>query len=129
MKKVLTNLLLGALLLSTGVAMAGAGSENDGHSGSELVSEATGVKESFVKDRKISLRYTDGAQSGGWWTRGKLKNNLISEYKHYKKKGRASCRNGNGTYSDGGWKSKGKWSKSKVGYTYLGGNKVYYDFK
>lgn len=103
-------------------------SENrvDDFKGFEIIEETDTVRESFIKDSDLP-RYDDGPMDGGWWTRGKNGNNLISEYKHYMKQGRASCRNGNGTFSDGGWQSAGVWSKSKVGYTLFGGNIVYYD--
>lgn len=96
--------------------------------GTEIIGESDFLKSTYVEDQKLA-RYEDGAMDGGWWTRGKNGNRLISEYKHYTKQGRASCRNGNGTFSDGGWNPVGYWSKSSVGYTVLGGNNVYYDYR
>lgn len=114
-KFVKTSMIIATLLLTTASTALATASLNDRHSGSEVVSETT--------------RYEDGPMAGGWWTRGKSGSNLISEYKHYTKEGRGSCRNGNATFSDGGWKPAETWSKSKVGYALLGGNKVYYDYK
>ena len=96
--------------------------------GEELITEE-GMKSTFVSDEEKQSRATDGPVDGGWWYRGKNGSSLVSEYKHYTKQGRGSCRNGNGTYNDGGWQSSGVFSKAKVGYTLLGGNKVYYDYR
>lgn len=82
--------------------------------------------EMSVKEHE--MRYTDGPMDGGWWARGVSGINLISEYKHYTMKGRASCRNGLGSFSDGGWKNKNQWSKARV-LDWGFGNKVYYDKK
>lgn len=100
----------------------------DGHIGMEVVEPDSGMISSATTQQSLS-RVVDSKYDGGWWYRGQQGNRLVSEYKHYDKQGRGSCRNGNGTFSDGGWKKKNVFSKSSVGYTTLGGNKVYYDYK
>lgn len=75
------------------------------------------------------LRVNSPAQSGGWWRYGKKGNRNISDYQHYSKEGHASCENGNGTFHSGKWVSAYSWSKSSVGWTWLGGNKAYYNYR
>ena len=95
--------------------------------GMEIVDSYTTVVE--TKDTKNTgmLRMDSSAMDDGWWRRGRLGNRNISEYQHYTKSGHASCENGNGTFSDGGWKAPNVWSRASVGWTVFGGNKVYYN--
>lgn len=127
----IANSLALLLLAGGGNALAAENSATETHVGEELVT-VDGTTSSFIADtdnNDVSLLATDGAMDGGWWYRGKVGKNLVSEYKHYSKQGRGSCRNGNGTEDDGGWKKSNVWSKSSVGHTALGGNKVYYDYR
>lgn len=132
MKKIfIINSLALLLLTGGGTVLAAEDSATETHKGEELVT-VDGTTSSFVADtdnNDVSIFAEDGAMDGGWWYRGKVSNKLVSEFKHYTKQGRGSCRNGNGTEDDGGWKNSNIWSKSSVGYTVLGGNKVYYDYK
>lgn len=86
---------------------------------------------SYVVETKDSTtpRYDSSAVGGGWWRRGKSGDRNISEYQHYTKEGHASCENGNGTFNGGGWKAAYQWSKSSVGWTLLGGNRAYYNYR
>lgn len=65
----------------------------------------------------------------GWWRRGHDGSRNISEYQDYSLQGHASCENGNGTFSNGPWVPAYSWSKSSVGWTSLGGNKAYYNYR
>jgi hypothetical protein len=126
MKKLITFAALCGTLLVTGGGVLAAGQANQDYAGVELVTADSGLKSDFISDQPRP-RYEDGEVDGGWWTRGQIGNSLVSEYKHYTASGYASCRNGNGSFDDGGWKPAGEWSKSRVGYTLLGGNRVYYN--
>lgn len=132
MKKIMfVNSLALLLVVGGGTVLASEVPVTESYKGSELVTENSVMTSSFISDDEnhINPLVTDTEMDGGWWYRGKVSNRLVSEYKHYSKQGRGSCRNGNGTENDGGWKKKDVWSKSSVGYTLLGGNKVYYDYK
>ncbi len=129
MKKIFAVSMLSLLLISNGSVLASEKAISEKHMGEETIFEDSTMELSFVREDKPTTRAEDGAMDGGWWYRGKNGNRLVSEYKHYTKQGHGSCRNGNGTYNSGGWKQKNVWSKSSVGYTILGGNKVYYDNK
>ncbi|WP_280739338.1 MULTISPECIES: bacteriocin [unclassified Enterococcus] len=106
---------------------AAAAEIDSSYKGVEVIEESEGITSSFVSENRLS-RATDGAYDGGWWYRGKSGSLLVSEYKHYKKEGRASCRNGNSDYSDGGWNPVNHFSKANVSYS-KSGNKVYYDYR
>lgn len=80
-------------------------------------------------DLQLFAGITSGKKDGGYWIRGKRDGNVVSEYKHYTYKGRASVVNGKGKVDDGGWKPKNKYSKAKEKWTIKGTNKAYYDWK
>ncbi len=86
-------------------------------------------KGSEIIDGRTRDGITSGSMDGGYWIRGKRGTKLISEYKHYKTKGRASVTNGIGDYNDGGWKEADTFSKASVEWTSKGINRAYYDNK
>jgi len=101
----------------------------------EVVDSNAGLKSSQVKTElptktgDIQASYDSSKVGNGWWRRGKNGDRLISEYQPYAGQGHASCENGNGTFSNGAWVGAYNWSKSSVGYTLFGGNKVYYNVR
>ncbi|MEY8445031.1 bacteriocin [Enterococcus ratti] len=130
MKKIImTTLLISGMAVLLVVPMANAAQSSFYSSGQENVDGYTTVVETQDRKDEISPRYDSSAVGGGWWRRGKSGNRNISEYQHYTKKGHASCENGNGTFNDGGWKDPNQWSKSSVGWTLMGGNKAYYNYR
>lgn len=98
--------------------------------GMEVVDDYHGVISSEVYDsvqpRITSTSVEDGR---GWWRRGQSGNLNISEYVDYQGEGHASCENGNGTFDNGDWEPAYTWSTSSVGWTVLGGNKAYYNYR
>src|SRR6478735_1754253 len=129
-KNVLKKSTVGAAL--TSIIVAGgflSASAEDTPNQSELITEDFGIAESYVSDdpNEISTLATSGNMDGGYWIRGKRNGDVISEYKHYKKEGRASVTNGRGYHDDGGWKAKEKWSRASKDWTFRGINKAYYD--
>lgn len=124
-KTIITGFLTLICVASAIPAFASVSPQANG--GMENVDSYTTVVE--TKDSKDNgmLRIDSSAVDGGWWRRGKNGDRNVSEYQHYTKNGHASCENGNGTFSDGGWKSPNVWSKASVGWTVFGGNKAYYN--
>ncbi|GIN12613.1 hypothetical protein J26TS2_24800 [Shouchella clausii] len=97
----------------------------------ETITADYGIVEGVVADdpNAISTSAESGNKDGGYWIRGKRDGQLVSEYKHYKKEGRASVTNGKGYHKDGGWKKPEKWSKASLKWTFTGTNKAYYDYR
>lgn len=103
---------------------------------SEIVTADSTITEGFVADENNSgnkpqlyAGVTSGKADGGYWIRGKRDGNVISEYKHYTKQGRATVTNGKGVYNDGKWQKKDVFSKAKATWTSSGTNKANYDNK
>lgn len=124
-KTIITGLLTLVCVAGAVPVFASAPSQINGKM--ENVDSYTSVVETKDPKNGGMLRIDSSAVDGGWWRRGHDGNRNISEYQHYTKTGHASCENGNGTFSDGGWKAPNVWSKASVGWTVLGGNKVYYN--
>lgn len=96
--------------------------------GEENLDNYSGIKQSKTTDNIYTRAITSGYASGGFWIRGTKGNLAISEYKHYKRQGKASVINKRGKFNDGGWRNKGVFSKARVKKT-LTGNKAFYDYR
>lgn len=96
--------------------------------GEENLDNYNGIKQSNTTDNIYTRSITSGYAGGGFWIRGTRGNLAISEYKHYKRQGKASVINNRGNFNDGGWRSKGVFSKARVKKT-LTGNKAFYDYR
>ncbi|MGM0123912.1 hypothetical protein IGI37_001286 [Enterococcus sp. AZ194] len=94
----------------------------------EIVTQVQGGME--VLDGATPAYESSGVEHNrGWWRRGHDWNRNISEYEDYSKQGHGSCENGNGTFDEGKWVPAYQWSKASVGWTLLGGNKAYYNYR
>lgn len=96
--------------------------------GEENLDNYSGIKQSKTTDNIYTRAITSGYASGGYWIRGTRGNLAISEYKHYKRQGKASVINKRGKFNDGGWRNKGVFSKARVKKT-LTGNEAFYDYR
>ena len=128
------NIILSSLLALgvSGIGGIAHADETTINGGSENVDSYNGLVRSEVKDQSTTqdgttFRYIDaGPVNGGYWIRGTNSTYVISKYKHYRKKARASVVNGRGEYNGTPWRNPNVLAVAQLKKT-KHGNKSYYD--
>lgn len=100
--------------------------------GSENVDNYIGLVRSEISDQPLNQDSTvfkyiaAGPVNGGYWIRGTNSAYVISKYKHYKRKARASVVNGKGEFYGTPWRNPNVLAVAQLKKT-KHGNKSYYD--
>lgn len=122
-------------LLALGISgIGGIASADEGiiNGGSENVDNYNGLVRSEVSDpndtqHNSTFRFIQSTPyDGGYWIRGTNSHYVVSKYKHYRRKARASVVNGNGKYFGTPWHKPGDLAIAQIHKTSYG-NKAYYD--
>lgn len=121
-------------LLASGLPLYAKAFEKPVNGRSEIISADYGIVENVEFNKKTNdkdkiNRAKSSDIDGGFWIRGKRDGEIVSEYKHYTKQGRASVTNGAGYHDDGGWQKPYKWSKASLDWSFWGTNRANYDYR